>query len=513
MLLNNNPQKSIVMKRIILSLISLIAVVGVYAHDFEEANADGKTIYYNDVSSKYSFNAAEVTYKGSWYGADSLNYEDTIVIPNTVSHGGKTYTVVGIGEQAFSMCGTLKSVTIADSIKYIKDKAFQRCYRLAQVNYNAVRCADISTQEFAPFYAGTLFWNHEVKKDTSDNIPDTVFQEFALREVNIGPKVERIPSFMFYGMGAYVYMVDYTKYKQSYRRSDVVIKDSVYGVEKINFASTTTLKEIGDQAFRYNMAMTEATIPANVTKLGIALFADCDTLQKVVIKAPVQALPSYTFMNSKQLHDVTLPNSITTLSYQSFKGCTGLKTINLPVSLLTIGPSVFPDCDNLPAITLPNSLVSIDGYSFSGCTVLDNVVIPTSVQTIGNYAFEDCTNLTTVTMLGTPKLFGNFVFSGCRNLSNGTFYAPAAMPAIREYTFDGVANSMRVVVDEASRATYAADPYWGRFFEPTELEESFAEGNQAAATKEGVKTLKDGKLLIQKGDKFYNVLGQEIPVK
>ena len=514
------------MKRIfILGLVAAVSLT-VFAHKFEVANADGKTIYYNDVSESYGSSAAEVTFKGTWYGEFENNYADTIVIPNDVTYNGKKYVVVGIGEQAFSICHNLRSVTIPDSIKYIRDKAFKECCRLSQVNYNAVKCADLSMQEYAPFSISNLYWQYEL--DTvyrKSQIPDWGFmadsidftlcrrREYAISELNIGAQVERVPSFMFYGMGGYVYNVDYTPFNDHFINTgqevwdSVKIYDSITGIRKINFKGVP--KEIGNQAFRGCYGLTEVTIPAGVEKLGEAVFAECDTLLKATILASISALPSYTFMNCSKLREVNLPNSVLSVNYQSFKGCKKLSSITLPTALTTIGPSAFQDCDQLTSINYPTTLAAIDGYAFSRCTNLDNITFPASTKTIGNYAFEDCTNLTSIAFEGTPKEIGNFVFSGCRNLDRGTVNAPRLMPQIKKNTFFGVANTMTVLVDDDVRATYAADPYWGRFFAPTDLEE--VAGKEDAQKNKGIKTLKNGNLLIQKGDKFFNVLGQEVP--
>ena len=119
---------------------------------------------------------------------------------------------------------------------------------------------------------------------------------------------------------------------------------------------------------------------------------------------------------------------------------------------------------------------------------------------IGNYAFEDCTNLSTVTLHEGTEEIGNFVFAGCRKLSKGVVNAPARMPRIFPQTFQGVDNSMTVNVAGGETAEYAADPSWGRFFAPQALDE--------LPTVRGTrKVVRNGQLLIIKGDKQFNILG------
>ncbi len=55
---------------------------------------------------------------------DGLVYSGDMVIPQTVTTGGKTYTVTSIGYGAFSNCSGLTAITIPDTVKTIGDRAF-----------------------------------------------------------------------------------------------------------------------------------------------------------------------------------------------------------------------------------------------------------------------------------------------------------------------------------------------------------------------------------------------------
>ena len=75
-----------------ISLLCLFWMIGmsVWAYDFAATNADGVTIFYN-ITSTVSPKTVEVTYGDYRYTAETIN------IPNTVSYGGNTYGVTGIG--------------------------------------------------------------------------------------------------------------------------------------------------------------------------------------------------------------------------------------------------------------------------------------------------------------------------------------------------------------------------------------------------------------------------------
>ena len=111
------------MKRKWLLLILLALLLPMMAHAL---NAEIDGIYYN-----LSGNEAEVISSGN--SEDGTKYSGAIVIPELVNYNGKIYTVTSIGNEAFSFCGDLTSVTIPGSVKTIKESAFWYTLNLESV--------------------------------------------------------------------------------------------------------------------------------------------------------------------------------------------------------------------------------------------------------------------------------------------------------------------------------------------------------------------------------------------
>ena len=63
----------------------------------------------------------------------TIFYNCDIVIPNTVTHNGVTYTVTSIEDGAFYDCYILGDVTIGDSVTTIGDYAFEGCFLMERV--------------------------------------------------------------------------------------------------------------------------------------------------------------------------------------------------------------------------------------------------------------------------------------------------------------------------------------------------------------------------------------------
>ena len=109
------------MKNINFTFLLAILMSMVVSHTFAyDAEIDG--IYYN-----FSSGNATVTNYSS-YSFDNANaYRGDIVIPESVTYNGSTYSVISIGYYAFRGCNGLTSITIPNSVTTIGDYTFEGC--------------------------------------------------------------------------------------------------------------------------------------------------------------------------------------------------------------------------------------------------------------------------------------------------------------------------------------------------------------------------------------------------
>lgn len=107
--------------------VALIATMSVFAYDFKYGD-----LYYNIKDD----GTAEVTYQE--YKSD-LNYSGltSVVIPESVTYYGTTYSVTSIGRYAFLDCTDLTSITLPNSVTSIGENAFSDCTYLETVIFGS----------------------------------------------------------------------------------------------------------------------------------------------------------------------------------------------------------------------------------------------------------------------------------------------------------------------------------------------------------------------------------------
>ena len=310
----------------------------------------------------YDFNAE--TKQATVIAKSSGKYSGEIVIPESVEYGGTTYSVTSIGDNAFSGCSGLTSVTIGNSVTSIRDYTFCNCSGLTSVTIgNSVT----SIGEKAFWYCSRL------------------------TSVTIGNSVTSI------GEGAF---------------EDCSVLTSV--------TIPNSVKSIGNRAFQYCFGLTSVTIGNSVTSIGESTFLGCSGMTSVTIPNSVTSIGNSAFQNCSGLPSVTIPNSVTSIGNIAFGGCSRLTSITIPNSVTSIGEGAFQDCSSLTSVTIPNSVTSIGLAAFSCCSSLTSVTIPNSVTNIGREAFYDCTGLTSVTIPNSVTSIGGCAFYECSGLTSVT---------------------------------------------------------------------------------------------
>ena len=196
-------------------------------------------------------------------------------------------------------------------------------------------------------------------------------------------------------------------------------------------------------------------ITVNVTEIAVQAFKGATALTKVVIEAPITAIPNETFQNSG-LTSIVLPATVTTIGSNAFAS-TKITAITIPENVTSIGGSAFNSCSSLKRATFANakSLCNIDFdgdksnplyyahklYWTGNENEVNELVIPSDVATVKQYAFVNCTSLTNVTILEEQEgevlngvtTIGINAFASCTSLKSISF--PTTINNINENAF------------------------------------------------------------------------------
>ncbi|MCH5214172.1 MAG: leucine-rich repeat domain-containing protein [Muribaculaceae bacterium] len=425
------------MKKFFTLLFTLLLVASSYA------STKIGDLYYN---LNESAGTAEVTYL-SENNFDNIKYvSGAVTIPETVVSGGKTYRVTSIGDNAFSLCKEMTSVSIPSSVTSIGNVAFHNCYGLETVVIpNSV--TTIGNQAF-----GACSSLKSVTLSSSlKSMGFSAFESSALTSVVIPNTLTEIPDHAFYSC---------------YSLSSVTIPGSV--------------KSIGDQAFRYCIELGRVDIPSSVTSIGYAAFDYCSKMQAIEVapgnsnfcsvdgvlfsadKTQLLAFPGglaidYTvpstvteigevaFCQNRVLKSVTIPNSVQEIGDAAFWYCAGLTSLTIPESVTKIGEVAFIGCEGLQSINVApgnSNYCSVDGVLFSAdkkqllafpAAVGGDYTIPSSVTEIGIEAFAFATGLKSVTFPNSLRTIGMQAFYECWGLEN--IEIPAKVTEIGDYAF------------------------------------------------------------------------------
>ena len=541
----------------------LLCTTSATAHDFE---VGGIYYYVTDATNK----TVAVTYRGTSYNVYLNEYTGSVVIPQSVTYNGSTYSVTSIGDEAFSCCTGLTSIVIPNSVTSIGDNAFSGCTGLTSIVipnsvtsigiYAFSGCTGLTSIEIPNSVTsigdGTFY---DCTGLTSIVIPNSVisighyafYECSGLTSVTIGNSVTSIGSYAFSkciriitvinfseltfskGSGIYGYIAYYANKVINAPNGERV---GYYYFAEINGVKTLcgyigsnaviTLPDnykgenyaIGKGAFRKCTGLIRIVIPNSVTSIGDEAFRGCTGLKSVVIPNSVTNIGYRAFYECSGLTSIVIPNSVTSIGDEAFRLC-GLTSVTIGNSVTSIGSDAFSGCTGLTSIVIPNSVTSIGNYAFSYCTGLTSVTIGNSVTSIGNYAFESCSGLTSIVIPNSVTSIGNYAFSYCTGLTSLTSHILADklfVPGSNAfYNIDKT--QCTLYVPYGAKEAYASTDGWNDFENIIEMDLTGIDevNDELKGENGGVKTVYDlnGRVVENPSNGIYIIDGRKVLVQ
>ena len=432
-------------------------------------------------------------------------YSGDFVIPSSVSYGGTTYTVTGIGDEAFEEstitsisipetvttigkeafedCENLTTITIGKNITFIGDEykaggTFYKCTSLTSINVEAGN-ANFSSIDGVLFSKDgkTIYAYPAGKTGTEYTVPDgvetiaynTFLYQQHLTNVIIGNNVKTIAD--SHGIGTlFRYLPNLQKATiggvtswstgsgivmkcpkfETLTLGTMVPADVIVSVLGMNYdrESNHFFDIVISDDNQYVTKKDGFLYDKAMTKLLGVLDA---TVTSYTSPAGVTAIADSVFSRCEALTSLTINDDVTSIEYSS------LFAPNLETLIIGNGITALPEYGlninpSLKKLVLGNGITAIPENSFCG-TELQELTIGSHVASIGSHSFMGNSQLKDITVLATtPPTVGEMVFG--EDFSQYTLHVQAGCKAV-----------------------YQADAFWGKF---TKIVEDAATGISAS---------------------------------
>ena len=403
---------------------SLVSITITSAADFS-----GSSLFFEKDSIRYKLlnkNEVEVV---------ANSYTGGIVIPETVTLGN-TFSVVSIGDNAFSWRSELTTITIPNSVTDIGNYAFYGCSSLTSITI----------------------------PNSVTSIGEGAFDYCGLTMITIPNSVTDIGTYAFYGCSSL---------------TSVTIPNSITDIRNSAFSGCSSLTSvtipnsvtnIGNSAFSGCSSLTSITIPNSVTSIGDGAFSECTNLNYLFIPESVtsigyafdgvnsiiysgsaefyyygrvySALDEYGFVyadkertrlsayieENMDITSITIPKTVQYFDYY-FSEFNNLTSIIVECDADISYAQLYFSKDNFRYRVLDKTSVEIAGNSNIGEVIIPDTVIAgntfsiTSIGTTntGYGAFQGSEDITSITIPNTVAKIGDNAFANCKSLKSISF--------------------------------------------------------------------------------------------
>ncbi|MBO5811145.1 MAG: leucine-rich repeat domain-containing protein [Bacteroidales bacterium] len=354
-----------------LSLFMLLLLGRAMAQSVELTFNEGLTTSY-----KLKFTVIEGTDECSVKASRPATQLTPLEIPTKVTINNSDYYVTEIDSIAFRNNSKFSSVTLPDSLKIIRGRAFYHCTGLT---------GDLIIPDNVTYIGEYAFYGCYNMKGTLKLSEDLVT------------------------IGQYAFSRSSSNNTNMGFSGSLVIPNKVKTIGHYAFNYCTNLKgsldlpesltSIGDYAFYYCSGFTgDLIIPKNVKTIGSYAFYYCTGFNsELVFPNGLTSIGNYAFTTNSSstgmnfTGDLVIPNSVTYIGSYAFYNAGFSGDLILSENLTAINNYTFYRCKFKGNLRIPNSVTSIGSSAFYNCSYFDgDLSLPASLQTINSSAFYGC---------------------------------------------------------------------------------------------------------------------------
>jgi len=281
-----------------------------------------------DLNYRVNDDQVSVTVTGHVDGYDATG---DLIIPESVSYGGRDYAVTVIGNTAFMYCFYLTSLTIPNSVTTIEEGAFAYC---SGFTGDLVIPNSVITIEPSAFHTCYAFDGSLILGTGVTNIGAWAFNscDGFTGVLNIPSNVESIgeDAFVYCNFDGIAVDPENPNYDSRNDCNAIIVTNTnelAFGCKNTLIPNTVT--SIGNNAFKGITEMTSIDIPNSVVSIGDNAFAFCFNLTG----------------------DLVIPNSVENIGESAFFQCEGLDgKLILGESVAYIGDMAFRKCSHISEV-------------------------------------------------------------------------------------------------------------------------------------------------------------------
>lgn len=368
-----------------------------------------------------------------------------ILNDSIITANNKTYTVVSVGNEIFSNCADLTTISLS-AVTQIGYKSFSDCF-----NLTSVFLPKLTTVGIGAFSGAASLTSISLPKLT--DISNGAFA--STQSSGGGGSVSVVPqSTIFTALKNFLHLNVFAiesgdtgnicgLITADFPEALIISPGAFFGCQQLSSVNLPKATEINDNAFSDCINLTEIIFP-QVTTLGEESFAGCTNLSTVEL--PKMTEVGYgAFFDTSSLTTISFPELITVgdgaFSIQDNSVC-ALTTVNLPKAT-TIGDWAFSSCTALSSVNLPR-VTALGAWAFQDCPALTEISLPELV-TIGEEAFAPYSETCSLTKASFPRLdsVGNLAFANCNSFNSltlGHLPTNTASDAFSGYTSESPRN-------------------------------------------------------------------------